>query len=187
MNGHSLLLHTASHLFAKSVSCRSAKFTTGDFECMVRLKKFTLKKSFMFCRLKISYNCYMWFCTHQNRCICLFINKMTIENVILNVIIRLVHNSVSILFRVLVFLSFGFVYRLSFFFIWSSIYCCAWIYILKFCHLKIVSLAVDAKKMECHVEKLEYFRHILVLFALDDTFIFLMLALRHQFSSPVTI
>ena len=45
MNGHSLLLHTASHLFAKSVSCRSAKFTTGDFECMVRLKKFTLEKS----------------------------------------------------------------------------------------------------------------------------------------------
>ena len=44
MNGHSLLLHIASHLFAKSVSCRSAKFTTGDFECMVRLKKYTLKK-----------------------------------------------------------------------------------------------------------------------------------------------
>ena len=45
MNKHSLLLHTASHLFAKSVSCRSAKFITGDFECMVRLKKFTLQKS----------------------------------------------------------------------------------------------------------------------------------------------
>ena len=44
MNWHSLLLHTASHLFAKSVSCRSAKFTTGNFECMVRLKKFTLQK-----------------------------------------------------------------------------------------------------------------------------------------------
>ena len=39
-----LTVHTVSHLFAKSVSCRSAKFTTGDFECMVRLKKFTLKK-----------------------------------------------------------------------------------------------------------------------------------------------
>ena len=45
MNGHSLLLHTANHLLAKSVSCRSAKFTTGDFECVVRLKKFTLQKS----------------------------------------------------------------------------------------------------------------------------------------------
>ena len=38
------LLHTDSHLFAKSLSCRSAKFTTGDFECMVRLKTFTLQK-----------------------------------------------------------------------------------------------------------------------------------------------
>ena len=51
MNGHSFLnisnnwlLHTVSHLFTKSVSCRSVKFTTGVFECMVRLKKFTLKK-----------------------------------------------------------------------------------------------------------------------------------------------
>ena len=34
----------ATHLFTKSVSCRSAKFTTGDFECMVRLKKFALQK-----------------------------------------------------------------------------------------------------------------------------------------------
>ena len=32
------------HLFAKRVSCRSAKFTTGDFECMMRLKKFTLQQ-----------------------------------------------------------------------------------------------------------------------------------------------
>ena len=39
MNGHSFLnisnnwlLHTATHLFTKSVSCRSAKFTTRDFE-----------------------------------------------------------------------------------------------------------------------------------------------------------
>ena len=38
------LLHTDTHLFAKSVSCRSANFTTGDFECMVRLKKVTLQK-----------------------------------------------------------------------------------------------------------------------------------------------
>ena len=51
MNGHSILnisdnwlLHIATHLFTKSVSCRSAKFTTGDFECMVRLKKFILQK-----------------------------------------------------------------------------------------------------------------------------------------------
>ena len=44
MNVHSLLLHTASHLFTKSVSCRSGKFTTGDFECMVRLKRFTLQQ-----------------------------------------------------------------------------------------------------------------------------------------------
>ena len=38
-------LHTAAHLFTKSVSCRSAKFTTGDFECMVRLKRLSLQKS----------------------------------------------------------------------------------------------------------------------------------------------
>ena len=44
MNEHSLLMHTASHLFVKNVSCRSAKFTTGDFECMLRLKKFKLQK-----------------------------------------------------------------------------------------------------------------------------------------------
>ena len=44
MNGHSLLLYTASHLFDKSVLCRSFKLTTGDFECMVCLKQFTLKK-----------------------------------------------------------------------------------------------------------------------------------------------
>ena len=44
MNGHSLLLHSASHLFNKSVSCRSAKLTTGNSECVVRLKKFTLQK-----------------------------------------------------------------------------------------------------------------------------------------------
>ena len=51
MNGHSFLnisnnwlLHIATHLFTKSVSGRSAKFTTGDFECMVCLKKSTLKK-----------------------------------------------------------------------------------------------------------------------------------------------
>ena len=37
-------MHTASHLFAKSVSCRSAKFTTGDFEYMMRLKQFILQK-----------------------------------------------------------------------------------------------------------------------------------------------
>ena len=50
MNGHSFLnisnkslLHIATHLFTKSVSCPSAKFTTGDFECMVCLKKSTLK------------------------------------------------------------------------------------------------------------------------------------------------
>ena len=46
MNGHSLLLHTASHLFAKSVSCHSANFTTRDFECMVHLKKFTLQQNY---------------------------------------------------------------------------------------------------------------------------------------------
>ena len=51
MNGHRLLepvtldcLRTASHLFAKSVSCRSAIFVTEDFVCMMRLKKFTLQK-----------------------------------------------------------------------------------------------------------------------------------------------
>ena len=33
-----------AHLFAKGVSWRSAKFTAGDFECMVRLKKLTLQK-----------------------------------------------------------------------------------------------------------------------------------------------
>ena len=38
------MLHTATHLFTKSVSCSSAKFTTGNFECVVRLKRFTLKK-----------------------------------------------------------------------------------------------------------------------------------------------
>ena len=41
---NNLLLHTAIHLFTKSVSCRAAKFTTGDFECMVCLKKVTLQK-----------------------------------------------------------------------------------------------------------------------------------------------
>ena len=44
MNWHSLLLQTASHLFVKSVSCRSAKFTTGNFECIVCLKRFSLQK-----------------------------------------------------------------------------------------------------------------------------------------------
>ena len=38
------LLHVATHLFTKSVSCRSAKFTIGNFESMVYLKKFTHKK-----------------------------------------------------------------------------------------------------------------------------------------------
>ena len=44
MNGHILLMSTASHLFAERISCRSAKSTTGDYECIVRLKKFTLEK-----------------------------------------------------------------------------------------------------------------------------------------------
>ena len=51
MNGHSFLnisnnwlLHIATHSFTKSVSWGSATFTTRDFECMVRLKKFTLQK-----------------------------------------------------------------------------------------------------------------------------------------------
>ena len=35
--------------------------------------------------------------------------------------------------------------------------------LLKFCHLKIVSGAVDARKWECQVEKLEHFRLILLL------------------------
>ena len=43
--GNNWLLYTGTHLFAKSVSCRSANFTTGDFECMVRLKKYTVQKS----------------------------------------------------------------------------------------------------------------------------------------------
>ena len=37
------LLHIATHLFAKSVHDRSAKFTTRNFECMVCLKKFPLQ------------------------------------------------------------------------------------------------------------------------------------------------
>ena len=40
--------HTATHFFVKSVSCRSAKFTAGDFDCMVCLKKFTLQKLIIF-------------------------------------------------------------------------------------------------------------------------------------------
>ena len=54
MNGHSFLnasdnrlLWIATHFFTKSDSCRSAKFTTGDFECIVRLKKFTLNKTWV--------------------------------------------------------------------------------------------------------------------------------------------
>ena len=42
----------------------------------------------------------------------------------------------------------------------------AWFYVLKFCHLKTVSGAVDARKssrgrqkMECQMDKLEHFRH----------------------------
>ena len=45
MNGHSLLLRTDSHLFAKSVSSRSVKFTTGDFESMVRRNSVYTSKS----------------------------------------------------------------------------------------------------------------------------------------------
>ena len=33
---------------------------------------------------------------------------------------------------------------------------------MKFCHLKIASGAVDARKMECQVEKLKHLRHILL-------------------------
>ena len=40
--------------------------------------------------------------------------------------------------------SYGLIYRLSFF-IWSSNFC-AWVFILKFCHLKIVNGAVDDRK-----------------------------------------
>ena len=45
------LFHTATRLFTKSVSCRSAKFTTGDFECMVCLKKITLQYIFLDIRI----------------------------------------------------------------------------------------------------------------------------------------
>ena len=41
-------MHTASHCFTKIVSCRSGKFTTGDFECMMCLKKFTLQKVYIY-------------------------------------------------------------------------------------------------------------------------------------------
>ena len=55
MNGHNFLnisnnwlLHIATHLFTKSVSCRSAKFTIRNFECMVCLKKFTLQEIYIY-------------------------------------------------------------------------------------------------------------------------------------------
>ena len=42
-------------------------------------------------------------------------------------------------------------------------------------------------KMECHVEKLKHFRHILFFLGLSHSFLFLMLAYRHNFSSLVMI
>ena len=41
--------------------------------------------------------------------------------------------------------------------------------------------------MECQVEKLQHFWHILLLFGLNHSFLFLMLVYKHHFSSPVTI
>ena len=41
------LSHTASHFLPKVFHDGSAKFTTRNFECMVCLKKFTLKKSWV--------------------------------------------------------------------------------------------------------------------------------------------
>ena len=39
--------------------------------------------------------------------------------------------------------------------------CCAWVYISKFCHLKI-GVEPWTQKMECQVDKLKHFRHILL-------------------------
>ena len=50
------LLHIATHLFTQTVSCSSAKFTTGDFEFMVCLKKFTLRYLEEFSRPRLSYS-----------------------------------------------------------------------------------------------------------------------------------
>ena len=41
--------------------------------------------------------------------------------------------------------------------------------------------------MECQVEKLQHFQHILLLFGVNHSVLFLMLAYRHHFSSIVTI
>ena len=41
--------------------------------------------------------------------------------------------------------------------------------------------------MECQVEKLEHFRHILLLLGLNHSFLFLMLASRHHFRSRATV
>ena len=54
----------ASHFFAKRVSCRSAKFTTGDFKCMVRLKEFTLQKLFFFTSVGWKVMATVWYFWH---------------------------------------------------------------------------------------------------------------------------
>ena len=41
-------------------------------------------------------------------------------------------------------------------------HCCTWVYILKFCHFKILSGGMGARKLEWQGEKLEHFRHILL-------------------------
>ena len=48
-------LHTATHLFPKFFHDGSATFTTGDFECMVCLKKFTLQKSTLISQQNIKF------------------------------------------------------------------------------------------------------------------------------------
>ena len=54
------------------------------------------------------------------------------------------HSYVAILFRMLVFRCYGFIYQIVIFYLKFN--CCAWVYILKFCRLKIVSGAVNARK-----------------------------------------
>ena len=58
---------------------------------------------------------------------------------------RLVHNSIGILFCILVFQQLWVYLLIGIFY--SKFNCCAWVYILKFCHLKIVSGAADARKL----------------------------------------
>ena len=59
-------------------------------------------------------------------------------------------------------------------------------------HIEVLSfedseLSRGRYKTECQLEKLEHFRHILLLIGFNHSFLFLMLAKRYHFSSPVTI